>query len=123
MESVEHGFFRSSGFSVVPKNVDPQVGFPRVHASCDYRKPARFEDIIEVHLLVKEKRSKSLTYFVRFTNLTLQPPEIIAEGKLTVVCVTMTEDGMRASTLPSFMDQIQPAPQEMVDTFFRHRKE
>src|SRR6266542_6007278 len=69
METAEHGFYRSLGFSVVDPNLNPRVGWPRVHASCDFHKPLRFEDVVEIHLLVAEKRSKALTYQVRFRRL------------------------------------------------------
>ena len=32
MEAAEHAFFRSLGISVVTRQVDPPVGWPRVHA-------------------------------------------------------------------------------------------
>src|SRR5512137_1581948 len=66
MEAAEHAFFRSLGFSVVMRQVDPPVGWPRVHASCDYKAPLHFEDEVEVHMLVAEKKAKSLTYEFRF---------------------------------------------------------
>ena len=58
----EHAFFRALGFSVVTRQVDPPVGWPRVRAECDYLQPLRFEDEVEVHMVVREKRSKSLRY-------------------------------------------------------------
>ena len=33
METAEHAFFRSLGFSIVTNATDPHVGWPRVHAS------------------------------------------------------------------------------------------
>ena len=56
METAEHGFYRSLGFSVIMPETDPRLGWPRVHAGCDYRKPLRFEDLVEIHLLVSEKK-------------------------------------------------------------------
>ena len=44
METAEHAFFRSLGISVVTRQVDPPVGWPRVHADCEYRQPLHFED-------------------------------------------------------------------------------
>ncbi|HSH93976.1 MAG TPA: hotdog domain-containing protein, partial [Roseimicrobium sp.] len=61
MEHAEHAFFRSLGFSIVTSHTDPPVGWPRVHAECDYHHPLRFEDEVEIHMLVCEKRSKSLS--------------------------------------------------------------
>ena len=55
METAEHGFFRSLGLSVVMDQFDPPVGWPRVHAECDYVFPLRFEDEVEIHMLVREK--------------------------------------------------------------------
>ena len=52
METAEHGFFRSLGFSLVTDQTDPPIGWPRVHAECDYFQPLRFEDEVEIHLLV-----------------------------------------------------------------------
>src|SRR5947207_7580130 len=80
MEAAEHGFFRSLGFSVVTFEVDPPLGWPRVHAECDYKHPLRFEDEIEIQLLVSEKRTKSLTYVFRFRKLDTSPPIEVARG-------------------------------------------
>src|SRR3954470_10244919 len=69
MEAAEHAFFRSLGFSVVTRPVDPPVGWPRVRAECDYSQPLYFEDEFEVKMFVREKRSKSLRYEFVFTKL------------------------------------------------------
>jgi hypothetical protein len=37
---------------------DPPLGLPRVHAECDYLHPLRFEDEIEIEMLVTEKKSE-----------------------------------------------------------------
>jgi acyl-CoA thioester hydrolase len=101
METVEHGFFRSLGFSIADRERQPRVGWPRVHASCDYHKPLRFEDEVEIHLLVLEKRSKALTYQIRFSRVLAGGTEEVARGRLTVVCVSHAEDGaMRATAIP-----------------------
>ena len=48
MEVAEHAFFRSLGFSIVTEKSGHDVGWPRVHASCDYMRPLRFEDDVEI---------------------------------------------------------------------------
>src|SRR5213594_4933640 len=78
MEAAEHEFFRSLGFSVVTRQVDPPVGWPRVHAECDYKHPLRFEDEVEIRLLVSEKRSKSLSYQFRISKINVSPPVEVA---------------------------------------------
>lgn len=116
METVEHAFFRSLGFSVVMMQSDPPRGFPRVHASCDYRRPLRFEDVMEMHLLVTEKKARSISYQIRFHRIEPGPVEEVAVGRLVVVCVEKAADGqMRAVELPpDLAAKIEVAPEEMI---------
>lgn len=116
METAEHGFYRSLGFSVTLNNFDPPLGFPRVHAACDYKKPLRFEDLLEIHLLVKEKRSRVLNYLFRFSKLPTEnsgdAPLLVATGVLTVVCVAHDRNGkMDAVSIPAELaNKIEVAP-------------
>jgi YbgC/YbaW family acyl-CoA thioester hydrolase len=118
METAEHGFYRSLGHSVMLSQFDPPLGFPRVHASCDYKKPLRFEDEFEIHLLVKEKRSRVLAYLMRFSKLPRdgQPKTLVATGLLTVVCVAHDRSGkMEAVAIPHAQaSQIEAAPAELL---------
>ncbi|HVR37429.1 MAG TPA: thioesterase family protein, partial [Methylomirabilota bacterium] len=101
METAEHAFFRSLGHSVVMDDLDPPVGWPRVHAECDYLQPLRFEDEVEIRLLVSGKGSKSLDFLFLFRKLNGDAPVEVARGKLTVVCVTRDARGkMKACPLP-----------------------
>ena len=112
METAEHAFYRSLGTSVVMKHLDPPLGWPRVHAECDYFKPLRFEDLVEVQMLVKEKKSKSLVFVFRFYRLNGTREEV-ARGSLTVVCVAHQNGAMRAVEMPrELAAQIQVAPAE-----------
>jgi acyl-CoA thioester hydrolase len=116
MEAAEHGFFRSLGFSLVSDKTDPPIGWPRVHAECDYLQPLRFEDEVEIHLLVSEMKSKALSYVFRFCKLNATPPLEVARGKLTVVCVTHEADGkMKATQIPKAVaDKIEVAPADLL---------
>lgn len=116
METAEHGFFRSLGFSVVMDHFDPPVGWPRVRAECDYLQPLRFEDEVEIHMLVREKKPKSMSYVFRFRNLNANPPVEVARGSLTVVCVTRGDDGrMKAAPIPKEVaDRIEVAPADLL---------
>jgi len=117
METAEHGFYRSIGFSVTLSQFNPPLGFPRVHAACNYRKPLRFEDRLEVQILVKEKRSRVLNYVFRFNKLHPQEgaSELVATGELTVVCVAHHPDGkMEAVPIPApLASLIEVAPPEL----------
>lgn len=106
MEAAEHEFFRSIGFSIVTRQTDPPVGWPRVHASFDFKHPLRFEDEFEVLLQVAEKRSRSLTYAFRIRKLGEAEPLECATGKLTVVCVIKDAAGKMSAA---------PIPQELAD--------
>ena len=104
------------GFSVVMPETDPRLGWPRVHAECDYKKPLRFEDLVEIHLLVSEKRSKALNLAFRFRKLNSSPVLEVARGALTIACVTHRRDGtMGATIIPKeIADKIEVAPPELL---------
>ena len=115
METAEHAFFRSLGLSIINSG-EPPVGWPRVHAHCDYKSPLRFEDEVEIHLLVSEKKSKALSYIFKFHKVNTKPPLLVAHGGLTVVCVSHLPDGrMTACSMPKIVsDKIQIAPPELL---------
>ncbi|MBI3875791.1 MAG: acyl-CoA thioesterase [Verrucomicrobia bacterium] len=116
METAEHAFFRSLGFSIVTRDANTPVGWPRVHASCDFRHPLRFEDEVEIHMLVVEKKAKALTYEFRFRKLNTSPQIEVARGRLTAVCVTRDKHGkMTATQIPeAIATQIEVAPAELL---------
>src|SRR5208337_4892737 len=87
MERAEHEFLRALGLSVHAVNGDDVVSWPRVNAECKYRVPLSFEDELDVHLLVREKRSKSVTYEFRFYRE--GDENLAAVGSITVVCVSI----------------------------------
>jgi len=120
METAEHAFYRALGYSVILKDFDPELGFPRVHAECDYKLPLRFEDFVEIHLLVREKRSRVLSYFFRFSKVDEkgQNPKPLATGLVTVVCVAHHPDGrMEAVPIPEALaKKIEVAPAELLAT-------
>src|SRR5438105_3079704 len=73
MEVTEHAFLRSLGLSVHTQEEGRTLGWPRVHASCDYKAPLRFEEEVEVHLRVRTKKTKSLTYDFVFRKVSSEP--------------------------------------------------
>ena len=115
MEAAEHAFFRSLGLSVFPRKPGPPVGWPRVHATCDFSAPLRFEDEVEVHLLIAKKKSKALTYAFRLRKLNAEEPIEVARGSVTVVCVSMTGGKMKATRIPKVIaDMIEVAPRKLL---------
>jgi YbgC/YbaW family acyl-CoA thioester hydrolase len=97
METTEHEFIRSLG-STVHRVVDgKKIGWPRVAASCDYKAPVRFGDVLEIHLKVVRKGVKSMTYGFDFR----RGDTLIARGTLTAACCELDpEIGMRAIPIP-----------------------
>ena len=95
-------------------DLTPPIGWPRVHAECDYKKPLRFEDEIEVRLAVTEKRSKTITYQFRFRKV--GEAAEAARGLVTVVCVTWDRAGViSACAIPHFIsEKIHVAPPELL---------
>jgi acyl-CoA thioester hydrolase len=100
MEAAEHAFLRSMGYSVHMTLDGRRIGWPRVRAECEYRRPLRFEDEVEVHLLVREKKAKSLRYEFVFRKLGEEPPVEVARGSITAVCVTWEAETGRMQSVP-----------------------
>ena len=116
MESAEHAFLRSLGFSVVLDQVAPGLSLPRVHASCDYTAPLRFEDEVEIHLLVARKSRRALGYRFLFFAGEGQARREVARGSVTVVCTNRQADGtLKAVPLPTVLaDKIEVAPEALL---------
>lgn len=124
MERAEHAFYRSLGFSVFeqdPATDDRRVGWPRVHASMDYRAPLRFEERFRVELWVREVRRSTIRHGFRFVGLKpgddgagLVDDGVRANGALVIACVRKNAAGrMQAVELPDHVRaRIEPAPEE-----------
>jgi YbgC/YbaW family acyl-CoA thioester hydrolase len=113
MEEAEHAFFRSIGLSIHMKSGDGIVTWPRVHAECDYQRPLRFEDDVEVHLLVQERKPRAVHFRFVFHKLNGQRREEVARGLLVTVCVSHdpATGTMKAIDIPaSIAALIEPAP-------------
>ncbi|MDY3555183.1 thioesterase family protein [Gemmata sp. JC717] len=82
MEVAETDFLRSRGLSVSWAEGGAKLGFPRVSASCDYAKPAKFADVLTIAVVLEKLGKKSVAYRFDFTN---QRGEPIAVGRVTAV--------------------------------------
>lgn len=117
MESTEAAFFRSLGFSIFPGAAEGQVGWPRVHVDCDFRLPLRFEDLVEVHLLVREKKEKALVYTFIFRKLSGPTNQEVARG--TIITTSVTRDSVTGKMVavpipPPIANKIEVAPKELL---------
>ena len=81
MEEAEHAMWRAAGLSIAKRNAE--IGWPRVAASFEFKKPLRFEDEFDVHLKVAEKTRKT----IRYSAVLRKDGEEIAAGSLTIISV------------------------------------
>lgn len=98
MESTEHAFFRSLGFTIHGHENGTTIGWPRVSASCDYRAPLRFEEEVEIHLIVAEVRSRSIRYQFVFRKVTDSTE--VARGQVAAVCATVDKTTGKLAPVP-----------------------
>ena len=82
MEQAEHEMLRSLGLSVAAHDDEGEIGWPRIAASCEFLNPARFEEVLDVEVLVERLGRKSVTYTFSFT----RDGTPIARGSTTAVC-------------------------------------
>ena len=98
MENTEHEFFRSLGFSIHAHEDGATIGWPRVSASCDFSRPLRFEDEVEIHLIVAEVRSRSIRYQFIFRNAA--DGTEVARGTVATVCATVDKTTGKLVAMP-----------------------
>ena len=95
MEEAEHALWRTAGLSIAPP--EAEIGFPRVSASFDFRRPLYFEDEFEVTITVAEIGTKTIRYSAAVTRGATH----IATGTLVIACVRkVAGEPMRATAIP-----------------------
>lgn len=119
MEMAEHDLLRSLGYSVNGRIGGVHVGWPRVHASCDYRAPVKFEDELEIHVLVKEKKPRVVEYVHAIRRGAGGP--VVAVGRMIAVCVAVDASGaFKATDIPAELaDKLEVAPSALVDAYLK----
>lgn len=105
MEAAEHAYLRSLGLSVVMEIDGGNYGLPRVSASCDYLRPARFGDELTVEVTVVKLGRSSVTYAFDFT----RGDEPIARGRVTAVFCRFDAGRPEACEMPAeFRTKLDP---------------
>ena len=119
METCEHEFLRSLGLGVhgeLPgEPAGREYGFARVHASCDYRRPLRFEEVMRIELRVLAKSAKGFEYGFTFhlEGESAADAAPLATGCLKVVCVSLDAAAGRPRAVnipPDIAALIEPTP-------------
>ena len=109
MENAEHALLNALGTSVYVRQEGGKVLiWPRVATSCEFLAPARFEDVLDIHLKVLRKGTKSITFGCEIT----RDGTPIARGQTTAVCCLFDpEGGIESIPLPSYIaGQLEEAP-------------
>jgi YbgC/YbaW family acyl-CoA thioester hydrolase len=89
MESAEHAFFRSLDHGIHQTIDGETVGWPRVHSSCDFFSPVRFEDTVTMRLTIDEIRRRSVRYIHTFLLGGGNDAAVVASGRMTTACVRL----------------------------------
>lgn len=97
-EAAEHSYLRACGLSVFSEWEGQRITFPRVSATCDYLKPLRFEEEVEVTVSVERIGRSSVRYSFEF----LKGAELVARGSLTtVLCRVLAGGHLEAFEFPA----------------------
>lgn len=109
-ERTEEEFYRSLGFNFTDFR-DRGLWLPRVEAFCQYKKPARFDDLLEVELTVGELREKSVK--LGFTVTRKKDMELLATGHLVIVAADRNTG--KATPFPKeIVDKLKPFSKQVL---------
>jgi len=89
MEQVEHEFLRHAGLSVLMRDAESELSWPRVAAHCEYESAVKFEDVLDIELRVERLGAKSMTFACTFRSA----GRLVAEGRITAVCCRLDAHG------------------------------
>ena len=88
MEEAEHELLRSVGLSVLLRDEEGAISFPRVRAACDYRAALRFEDVTDIDVSIAKIGRSSIEYQFTFS----RAGAAIATGEIVAVCCRVSHD-------------------------------
>ncbi len=112
METAEHEFLKALGTPAHFRHQGRQIGWPRVAASCEYRSPARLDDELDIHLTVRRKGRKAMTYGLRFSC----GGWLVAEGQVSSICCVLDGEDRKLQSIPipAFLaDKIDQPPPDL----------
>lgn len=114
MEEAEHDFYRSLGSSAHRWKADRLEGMPRVSAACEFHRPLRYADEVEIRLTVREKTAKAIRYEVAFLKKAGEERVEVARGTMKVVNAARphgSTEWAAADLPPALREGIQVAPE------------
>jgi acyl-CoA thioesterase FadM len=110
METAEHLFLNELGGSVAMRHDGERLGWPRLAVGCEFLRPVRFEDELDIRIFVLRKGRRALTYGCEF----FHDGHLVARGQSSSACCILGgEDGLRATDIPAALAaNIEQAPEE-----------
>jgi 4-hydroxybenzoyl-CoA thioesterase/acyl-CoA thioester hydrolase len=107
METAEHELLAALGTSVSIQEDGQMIGWPRVAAHCDYVAPARFGEVLDLHVRVLRKGRTSLTFGHEIS----RDGTLLAKGQVTSVCCRFGPEGAKPISIPEEVaGRIEEAP-------------
>jgi len=95
MEEAEHALWRAAGLTVDRAGAD--LGWPRVNATFDYKRPLFFEDEFTIVVRIDTVTARTIQY----TFTILREDKTIGAGSMTTACAVRQPDTMRAVEIPA----------------------
>jgi acyl-CoA thioester hydrolase len=120
MENTEHAFFRSLGYSIHQEFDGQTIGWPRVNAACEFLRPLRFEETVDIQLLVAEVRTRSIRYGFRFWKRTDGERVEVARGQVVTVAAVLDPATGKMAAVPipkQIRGSMEAAPAETLSIF------
>jgi len=109
-ERTEEEFYRSIDLSFKDFR-DRNLWLPRVEAFCQYKKPAKFEDLLEIELTLEQLKDKSVKFSFSMTNK--DTSELLATGYYVVVAADKTTG--RSTQIPEdFAEKLRPFAKQIL---------
>jgi acyl-CoA thioester hydrolase len=106
MEEAEHEYLRHLGLSVLMRDEQGPISWPRVSVRCDYRSALHFEDVVTIDVRLARRGEKSVTFAFHFTH----NERLIAEGSITAVCCRLSShQPPKSIPIPAWIAQKLPA--------------
>jgi 4-hydroxybenzoyl-CoA thioesterase/acyl-CoA thioester hydrolase len=96
MEEAEHEFLRHIDLPLFLAVDRGKISWPRVSASCDFKSPAHFEDILEIAVSVQRIGKRSVTYQFHVVH----DGQTVANGNMTAACCLVRNGKIEAIQVP-----------------------
>lgn len=103
-ERAEEEFYRHLGFDFTNFR-ERELWFPRVEASCQYKKPATYSDLLVIEVTIEDLKEKSVKLGFRVVNE--KTDDLLAFGHLVIVAADKQTG--RATRIPvDIVDKLRP---------------